>query len=525
MLLLALFLLGIGLLLTGIKVLSDALKRMGIRTFRRLALRYMTPRWKALSLGVGAGMAIQSTSASLFILAGLSSTGSITVGQAISILTGFSVGNCLLPFLVTFKIRTAVFFLVGVASIFLYFSKSDRTLNVFSLLFGLGLIFLGIELMLDGVRPLRGEPWFSQMLDFANDWPGLTIIAGAGLGFLVESSTAVVVVAIGLAKGGALSGHEVFPLMYGAAVGSTMFKLVLGSTLTGTSRQLVRFVNLFNITGAVVFILLYYAELYLHLPLVMALTAAMTSDLAVQAAWAFLFMNLTAALIYCVLHKPLVAALERRFPASEEEALAKPQFLPRILPKAASVALDLIGLEQSRAFAQTASFLSTLSEKTARPDLAQRVAAWGMLDREIKTALAEVASLRIDPQAAQRHTILQTRQILLKQLAESTEELTTAIRQTRRIPEIASFSNSCLEAVDFLFQNAADLIHSDGTPDELYQDTLYGDRGSMINKLREAYLQKHHELPLKSYSRLMWLTVSVEKCVWLMDQILRAESK
>lgn len=319
MLSLALLLLGIGLLLTGINVLSEALKRIGSREFSFLASRYMTPRWKALLLGVGAGAALQSTSAALFILASLISAGSATASQAISILTGFSVGNCLMPFLISFKIRTAVFFLVGVSSILLHFTKEERLRNVLSVSFGLGLIFLGIEMMLDGVRPLRAEPWFGQVLAVAADWHGLNIAVGAALGFIVQSSTAVVVVAIGLAKGDILSGEEVLLVMYGAALGSTAFKAFLGAALSGSARQLVRFVNLFNFTGAVLFILLYYIELYLHVPLVMDLIARLSPEPALQAASAFLLLNLTAALIYIAIHDPIAGLLARQCPPTADE--------------------------------------------------------------------------------------------------------------------------------------------------------------------------------------------------------------
>ena len=115
---LAMFLLGIGLLLTGSNLLSDALKHMGSRAFRQLVLKYTAPRWKALALGLASGAALQSTTAAMMILASLNTVGSVTAAQAMSILTGFSVGNCLLPFLISFKIKLAVFFLVGVSSIF-----------------------------------------------------------------------------------------------------------------------------------------------------------------------------------------------------------------------------------------------------------------------------------------------------------------------------------------------------------------------------------------------------------------------
>jgi Na+/phosphate symporter len=136
---------------------------------------------------------------------------------------------------------------------------------------GLGLIFFGIEIMTAGVKPLRHEEWFTSAMTFSISYPFLSIFAGALLGFIAQSSTAVALVAIGLAKANILTGPQTFLFMYGAAIGSTLFKAMLGQGFRGTSQQLVRFVNMFNIFGAAVFILLYYIEVYLHVPLVMAL--------------------------------------------------------------------------------------------------------------------------------------------------------------------------------------------------------------------------------------------------------------
>ncbi|MBL0225147.1 MAG: Na/Pi cotransporter family protein [Geobacteraceae bacterium] len=522
---LALFLLGIGLLLNGSNILSDALKRMGSRAFRRMVLQCTTPRWKALTLGLASGVALQSTSAAMMILASLNTVGSVTGAQAMSILTGFSVGNCLMPFLVSLKIRLAVFFLVGVSSIFLYFTKEERLRNLTSVAFALGLIFFGIEMMLDGVRPLRAEPWFSQILTVASQWPGLSILVGGALGFLVQSSTAVVIVAIGLAKGGVLSGHEIFLIMYGAAIGSTLFKSFLGSAISGSGRQLVRFVNLFNLTGAGLFIVFYYIELHLHVPLVMALITRFTPEPALQAAWAFLLLNMTSALIYTTFHHNIASRLARQFPANEEEGLSRLQYLGPVSPEDPYGTLELIGMEQLREFEHVAAFLSSVLEDSQGIDLARRMSAFGMLGREIEGALAEVCSMRIDRDSAQWLAVLQTRQTLIRQLADSTAELGSSIEQARRFPEISGLASACFETIDFLFQYAIELIKTGVDDDESNRLVFYNDRGPQMQQLREAYLNTHQDLTHEARSSLLTLTIGLDKCVWLLGRTLNLETE
>lgn len=512
-------------MLTGSNLLSDALKHMGSRTFRRMVLKYTTPRWKALALGLASGAALQSTSAAMMILTSLNTVGSVTAAQAMSILTGFSVGNCLMPFLISFKIRLAVFFLVGVSSIFLYFTKEDRLRNLSTVAFGLGLIFFGIEMMLDGVRPLRAEPWFSQILTVAGQWPGLSILVGCALGFLMQSSTAVVVVAIGLAKGGILSSNEIFLIMYGAAIGSTLFKSFLGSTVRGSGRQLVRFVNLFNFTGAGLFIIFYYIELHLHVPLVMALITRLTSEPALQAAWAFLLLNMTSALIYTTFHHQIASLLARQFPSSTEEGLSRPKYLCAVTPEDPNGTLELIGMEQLRELEHVSAFLSAATEESQGIDLVRRLSALGILGREIQGALAEVCSLRIDRDTAQWSAVLQTRQTLITQLADSTAEFGRSIEQARRFPEIVGLSSSCFETVDFLFQHAIDLIQSGGNDDESDRLVFYNDRGTQMKQLREAYLDTHQDLTSEARSALLSLTIGLDKCVWLLGRTLSMEAE
>jgi phosphate:Na+ symporter len=520
----AMFLLGLGLLLTGINILSESLKRIGSRTFRILSMQYLNPRWKALVFGLGAGAALQSTSAALFILGSLNSAGSVTVAQAISILTGFSVGNCILPFLVSIKIRFGVFFVVGISAIMLYFTKVDTRRNLWNLAFGLGLIFFGIEMLLDGVRPLRQEPWFSETLRIASAWPGLSILIGMAFGFLVQSSTTVVMVAIGLAKGGVLPVQETFLIMYGAAVGSTGFKTFLGSAMSGSGRQLVRFVNYFNFTGAGVFVILFYVEKYLHIPLVLALLAKITPEPEIQAAWAFMLMNLTAAIFYMLIHTPVVGWLAHQFPPAEEEELSKPLFLWDKSPDDSQVALDIIHMEQSREFGQVAALLPSAFEPNRGADLKKRWEALQCLGHEIESAMAEVVSLHLDVSQAQRHAILQNRQTMIMQLAEELMKLIEFIRQAQSLPEITLLANNCFEALDFLIQNASEIVKSGELLDEDQTD-LYGDRSTQMRQLRNTFLNSNQNMTPPTRSCLLGLTLCVDKCIWILNRTLSMEYK
>jgi phosphate:Na+ symporter len=522
MLSLSLFLVGLGFLFTGINTLTNILKYIGAQPFRKLAIKFMSPRWKAVLFGVGSGVFLQSTSAALIILASINCTGGITVPQAMAILTGFSVGNCVLPFLVSIDIKAATFFIVGISAIALYFVKSDRLRNACTLLFGLGLIFFGIEMMLEGVIPLRNEPWFTSMMTASSSWSLLTILVGIVLGFIVQSSSAVTLVAIGLTKGKLLTGPQAFLIMYGAAIGSTTFKVVLGSAFRGSGRQLVRFVNIFNYAGAGIFIILYYVETLLHVPLIMALLNKLSPIPEKQTAIAFLLFNLTASVLVSIVHTPFASWLARSLPPTEEENLSRPKYLWNMGQEDPETALALIRKEELRELEQVAVFIETARDSYEGLDLKRREESFKTLSREITSVIASVSSLHMNQSTAIRHSSCQTCQTLIVQLADSMVEAVKSINSARSITTMESTGNLCLETVDFLFMYAVEAMQT-GIIDKEEVLIFYSDKGPQMAQLRAAYLKGNQQSSSDERSCLLNLTISVEKIIWLLNRLINLE--
>ena len=516
--------LGLGLMFTGIQMLSSGLRQIGSRQFRMLATRFVSSRGRAVLFGLGSGVIMQSTSAALMILASLISSGALNVSQAIAILNGFSVGNCVLLFIVSLNISAGIMFLVGLCGIAGYLTKDERSRTYLLIGLGLGLIFFGIEMMTAGVRPLRQEAWFTGAMAFSRDYSLLSILAGAALGFIAQSSTAVALVAIGLVRENILTGPQAFLFMYGAAIGSTMFKVMLGAAFRGTSRQLVRFVNIFNIFGAAVFILLYYIEVGLHVPLVMALLNAFKLDLVHQTALVFLLFNLTSAIFFIAIDGPLGRWLAGSFPPSEEEGLSQPKYLSEFQPQDPDTGLELIRLEQTRELEQIAAFLSTAGEKHGGTGLAVRHEAFKSLARDVAAATAAVAAMPMDHRTVKDQAYFQTRQALLDQLADSTASGVKIIMRTRVYPSMEKLSDACMESLDFLLNFAAE-IEKTNTPEEVRTILdLSSSNGPSMEQLRKAYMDSDKLGSANEKGGLLDLTIMMEKTVWLLNRFYSLKS-
>ncbi|MCX6269350.1 MAG: Na/Pi symporter [Bacteroidetes bacterium] len=513
-------LLGLGLMFTGVQSLSSGLKQLSSRKFRKVATQVVSSRPRALLFGVGSGMIMQSTSAALMILASLITAGLLNVSQAIAILTGFSVGNTVLLFFVTLHIESAVAFIVGACGIALYFSKSDKYRNAFLIGMGLGLIFFGIEIMTAGVKPLRQETWFTGAMTFSINYPFLSIFAGVLLGFIAQSSTAVALVAIGLAKANILTGPQTFLFMYGAAIGSTLFKAMLGQGFRGTSQQLVRFVNMFNIFGATVFILLYYIEVYFHVPLVMALVNYITPGLEHQASIVFLLFNLTSAIFFTVINKPLTGWLSRKSPPSEAESLAQPKYLLDFKPEDPESGLELINMEQTREFEQIAAMFSTARENFEGADLVSRYEAFNTLSREVTDACGMVASMPMHQLTAKDHAYYQTRQAILGQIAESVTSGVTIIKNARDNVVLERLSNSCMESLDFFINLALETQKSNTIGDITMFKNLSSGNSPSMERVRKDYINSDVLISARDKGSMLDLTIITEKIIWLLNRLI-----
>jgi len=513
-------LLGVGLMFTGVQMLSSSLKQLGSRQFRMAAARFVSSRGRALVFGLVSGAVMQNSSAALVILASLISAGILNVPRTIAILNGFLVGNCILVFIVSLNIAVGVMFLVGLCGIAIYLTKDERYRTYLLLGLGLGLIFFGIETMVTAVKLLRHEAWFAGAMAFSRDYSLLSITAGTALGFIAQSSTPVALVAIGLARENILTGPQAFLFMYGAAIGSGLFKVVLGTAFRGTSRQLVRFMNIFYIFGAAVFIMLYYLEVYGHVPLVMTLLNSLKLDLQYQAAWVFLMVNLTSAIFFIAIDGPLTRWLARSLPPSEEEGLSHPRYLSEFQPQDPDTGLELIHLEQTRELEQIAAFVSTAREPYEGADLSSRHEAFLSLSREVAAATLAVAAMPMQPQTAQDHAYFQTRQSLLDQLAVSAASAVKIIMQARAYPSLHNLSDVCMESLDFLLDFAAETDKTNAPDQARMLLDMSSRNGQTMEQLRKSYMDSDKLSSANEKGCLLDLTMAMEKIIWILNRLI-----
>src|SRR5262245_61398063 len=194
---------GLGLFFSGLRLIDGNLRQATGRRLRAAVGRITQNRWRSGTVGVLTGALLQSTSGIVFILVSLVASGLTTVRRALPILTWANVGCCALIFVAVLDVRLAILYLLGVAGAAFAFDRSHRN-HALGAVFGIGMLFYGIEMMKTGAEPLKSLPWFSDMLNGTHNPLLLAFIAGAAVSFVTQSSTAVAILAIGLAQTGLL---------------------------------------------------------------------------------------------------------------------------------------------------------------------------------------------------------------------------------------------------------------------------------------------------------------------------------
>lgn len=244
---------GLALFLFGMEQMASALQAVAGDRMRGILAQLTGGRFRGMVTGAVVTASVQSSSVTTVLVVGFVSAGLMSMTQSVSVIMGANIGSTFTAQIIAFDMTRAALAIVAFGFALTFLSRRTATRRLGTILLGLGLIFYGIGVMGDAMRPLRDYgPALDLMARLESPWLGL--LAGAGFTALVQSSAATAGIVIVLAAHGMVSLPAGVAVILGANIGTCVTALLasLGKPREAFRAALVHV--LFNVAGVLVWV-------------------------------------------------------------------------------------------------------------------------------------------------------------------------------------------------------------------------------------------------------------------------------
>ena len=508
---------GLGIFFVGIHMVSSNLKQMASRKFKLFIARFTDRDFISGVWGFISGFITQSTSVNTFIIASLISSGLITVRKALPIIIWANAGCSTLVLFAVLDIKDFVLILLGITGICFAFDRPRRFRYALGALFGISLLFFGLNMVSNGASPFSEYPWFKSLLFKIEDSYLLAFIIGGVLTFVSQTAIGIIIIAITMTNAGLLNFNQAIMIIYGAHAGSSLTTYVLSYNLKGSAKQSVMSQILFNLFGIVLFTSMFYIEIYGNIPLVKAVVAEISDNIKQQAAWVVLLFNFFVPLLLSFLFTPFSRMLAWFWPSRKEEELSKIKFIHEHAVDAPDTAILLIEKELLRLLKRVPYYLDRLrpeNRETPGIDPDKYHEAFRNVSSEVQSFIADILHRDLTIRVSENLLNIQDRHSLLIAVEDNAYQLCKFLSGNVGSGESQRLILNIVESMDAILLMAVDSTESFDAADLDILSTLTADRGQMMEKIRRSYLSSEKGLSLDDRSLVLYITNLFERTVW-----------
>ncbi|HIY55377.1 MAG TPA: Na/Pi cotransporter family protein [Candidatus Dorea merdavium] len=315
---------GLALFLYGMQMMSNGLETAAGNKMKQILEKLTSNRIKGVLVGAIITAVIQSSSATTVMVVGFVNTGLMTLNQAVWVIMGANIGTTITGQLIALDIGAIapLIAFLGVACIM--FVKNEKVRHISSIFAGLGVLFIGMDMMGDAMAPLQDSATFINfMTTFKNPLMGIAI--GAIFTALIQSSSASVGILQALASTGMIPLSSAVFILFGQNIG-TCITAVLAAIGTRPNAKRTTIIHLmFNIIGTIIFTII-----SLTTPFV-SIMEGITSDPVAQIANVHTTFNIITTLLLLPFGTYMAKLATKILPESPEET-EQVQHLKYIVP-------------------------------------------------------------------------------------------------------------------------------------------------------------------------------------------------
>lgn len=246
---------GLGLFLFGMKLMGDGLEMAAGSKLRGMIERLTKNKYMGALVGLVVTAVIQSSSATTVMVVGFVNAGLMNLAQAVGVIMGANIGTTVTGVMIAINLTAIAPIAVLIGVVMISFIKRNSVKHIGQIIAGFGILFMGMKMMSTAMEPLsESEVFTSLMTSFSN--PLLGVLVGLVFTAIIQSSSASVGVLQALGAAGAITLPSAIYVIYGQNIGTCVTALISSVGTSKTARRTAVVHLMFNVFGAILFIVI-----------------------------------------------------------------------------------------------------------------------------------------------------------------------------------------------------------------------------------------------------------------------------
>ncbi|PIF02247.1 MAG: NAD+ kinase [Draconibacterium sp.] len=413
-LLIVLILGGLAIFLHGMTVMTDGLKSAAGSRMKSFLTVMTRNRWTSLTAGTVITAIIQSSSVTTVLAVGFVSAGLLSFQSTLGLILGANLGTTITAQIIAFKVTKAAWVMIASGYLFSVIFARKSYKDIGTIVLGLGLVFLGMNVMSEATEPLKTyQPFIDAMKGLDN--PIWGILIGMVFTAAIQSSSATTGIVIILASQGLITVEAGIAIIFGANIGTCVTAVL---SATGKPRDAMR-VAFSHVFIKVVGVVIWYAFIGELAEIVEWLSVG---DKARQIANAHMLFNVANTFIFIWLVKPISKLVLWILP---EKKSTKQRMFPELdsyFLQNNAIALDL----SAKAIREMGHYTVAILEEginTALKGTSQQLAALRKKDQMVDKGHAEILTFL---QQLQGEKLKRKESVILKKQIEKVNIIESA---------------------------------------------------------------------------------------------------
>lgn len=486
---------GLGIFLFGIKSIGFYIRAVLEKRLQDYIKYWVKTKFLSVLTGFFSIILTQSGITVIIILLGALKSNLISRKEAAYTLIGANLGIAAVIYLISLDVSLVFNILTAIACIIYFLSESVKIKNVAGIFFSIGFVYFGLNTIQANLTNLiamfpEGAVFGLTSSLLVNFFSGLIFT------FILNSIIAVVVVAIAMMRSGLLDLYDLMILICGANVGIVLLMLISTFKTSGMLKQIIFYNIISKLLGIACFMLLFFCEIGLKIPILIDLTQRLFQDPGIQVTFLYFAFSAIPLIFIIPLQDRMMMVLERWCPQTLEDIFSRPQFLTDTKLLDSESIIQMIELEQIRVIKAFELYFDELRGTANFKRLTAISNSLNQLTYFIKDEISNLTRknvLSLNEHDAIYHLL--ARENIIKQCHKVLLELSAQMLRLKNNPLLKNCLDAIVEALDIINLLLIDVTQEGGTGEDLaYIKTLAVSEKGAGARLRSIYLKYEDKL-------------------------------